>query len=187
MNFSTVPLLFLRLKLTLIVFLLFSRRLTRLLCSSTKVSGGMIGDATFITEAILTRCARTTSGADSYYTVDKMIGAETLLLKPRGGSGGELPPIDIELFSTGNSVQCAISSTNCYDFYKFTDIEMMGNRESMSSDGDGSFGMFSRPWLSVDTVVVEKIDFKTGRSLRFLRIEIPTEKRLTAVSDSPGR
>lgn len=170
------------------LFLETLSRLAKTLCSSPSV-GGSAGDSNghFVTEAILTRCARTTSGADSYYTVDKIIGAQNLLLKPRGG---QLPPIDIELYSTANSVCCAITSTNCYGFYKFDDIEKMGNtRESINSEGslDGG-GMFGRPWLSVDTVVVEKIDFRTGRSLRFLRVEIPEERerRETMGSDSPS-
>jgi len=61
-----------------------------------------------------------------------------------------------------------------YGFYKFEDIEAMGNRMSDAGGGrESAEGGSDYAWLSIDTVVVEKIDFRTGRSLRFLRIEIP--------------
>jgi hypothetical protein len=92
-----------------------------------------------------------------------------VILKPRPGQVG------VELFASEGAVHCAVSSTNMYGFYRFEDIEMMGERFSGGGDGrdSGGSGADPAPWLSVDTVVVEKIDFRTGKSLRFLRIEVP--------------
>ena len=151
------------------LFLETLRRLSEVLCSSDEV-GSTCGDSTgnFVVDAILTRCARTTSGYDSYNTVLQLLQSPTMILKPRSG---ENPPIDIELFVTNGGVHGAVSSTNMYGFYRLEDIEQMGNRtsdHSMSGDDQSD-----NPWLSIDTVIVEKIDFRTGRSLRFLRIEIP--------------
>ena len=72
------------------------KRLSKILCGSQKVNGSA-GDTSgkFVTEAVMTRCARTTSGADSYEMVNKILGSPDLLLKPRSG---QLPPIDIELY-----------------------------------------------------------------------------------------
>lgn len=110
-----------------------------------------------------------------------------MLLKPRPGQN---PPIDIELFVSNGSVQGAVSTTNMYGLYRFEDIEIMGNR---MSDSNGNSENTSEKnddlaWLSIDTVVVEKIDFRTGRSLRFLRIEVPermssTENRSSLYRD----
>jgi hypothetical protein len=156
------------------LFLETLRRLAQQLCSYESVKGSA-GDpsGSFVVDAILTRCARTTSGFDSYNTVLQLLQCPEMLLKPRPGA---LPPIDIELFVTGGSVHCAVSSTNMYGFYRFEDIEAWGNRMSEPGGAHGgrdSGGESGGAWLSVDTVVVEKIDFRTGRSLRFLRIEVP--------------
>ena len=97
-----------------------------------------------------------------------------MLLKPRPGQN---PPIDIELFISNGSIHGAVSSTNMYGFYRFEDIEVMGNRMSdaqrNSADTNNDRTNDDLAWLSIDMVVVEKIDFRTGRSLRFLRIEVP--------------
>jgi hypothetical protein len=141
----------------------------------------------FVVDSILTRCARTTSGFDSYNTVLQLLPSPEMLLKPRPGQN---PPIDIELFVSNGSVQGAVSTTNMYGLYRFEDIEIMGNR---MSDSNGNSENTSEKnddlaWLSIDTVVVEKIDFRTGRSLRFLRIEVPermssTENRSSLYRD----
>ena len=236
------------------LFLETLRRLTAKLCARPDVVGlwpapgpgpepSDPSPGEFVSDAILARCARTTSGADSYYTVSSLLGnPDAMLLKPREGTSGGpgsggggthgsdaagLPPIDIEVFVSGGSVHCAVSSTNCYGFYRFEDIESFGDRNSSDNNNnnntsssaiggggghhaggkgdhgvgivghstyssrdtlhalpvllakgtDGAAGDELLPggaWLYLDTVVVEKIDFRTGRSLRFLRVEIPT-------------
>jgi len=153
------------------LFLETLRRLSTALCSSV---GDDCGMADFIVDAVLTRCARTTSGFDSYNTVLQLIQSPEMILKPRASRN---PPIDIELFVTNGSVHSAVSSTNMYGFYRLEDIDNMGNRVSDVSSGTGggtgNDGEVGNPWLSVDTVIVEKVDFKRGRSLRFARIEVP--------------
>ena len=158
------------------LFLETLRQLASILCSDKTVEG-LSGDTqgNFVVDSILTRCARTTSGFDSYNTALQLFPFPEMLLKPRPGQN---PPIDIELFVSNGSVHGAVSSTNMYGFYRFKDIEMMGNRMSGVSSSDSAIANddtdgSGNPWLSLDTVVVEKIDFRTGRSLRFLRIEMP--------------
>jgi hypothetical protein len=172
------------------LFLETLRRLASVLCSDETVNGSA-GDTkgNFVVDSILTRCARTTSGFDSYNTVLQLLPSPSMLLKPRPGLN---PPIDIELFISNGSVHGAVSSTNMYGFYRFEDIEVMGNRMSSGDRASGDTNSNDRTnddlaWLSIDTVVVEKIDFRTGRSLRFLRVEIPermgSENRSTLFRD----
>ncbi|GMH63673.1 hypothetical protein TrRE_jg1002 [Triparma retinervis] len=172
------------------LFLETLRRLASVLCSDKTVNGSA-GDSqgNFVVDSILTRCARTTSGFDSYNTVLQLLPSPDMLLKPRPGLN---PPIDIELFISNGSVHGAVSSTNMYGFYRFEDIEVMGNRMSYGDRQSGDTNSKDRTdedlaWLSIDTVVVEKIDFRTGRSLRFLRVEVPermgSENRSTLFGD----
>mmetsp|Transcript_15944 Transcript_15944/g.23657 ORF Transcript_15944/g.23657 Transcript_15944/m.23657 type:complete len:258 (-) Transcript_15944:43-816(-) len=117
-----------------------------------------------ITDKILRQSSRTTSGCDSYFTVQQLFSAEeNYLLKPRGFA---LPPINIEVYLLDGCIHSKVTCTNLYGLYSMTDI---------NSTSYGSVSKKPHAWLSLDTTVVESTNHSTQHSYRVLSIMISPE------------
>ncbi|CAM9363734.1 unnamed protein product [Phaeothamnion confervicola] len=115
-----------------------------------------------IRERILCKASRTTSGSDSYFTVERLVGSDHFLLKPR--DDGPQAPIRVEVYLVDNAIHSVVTCANRYGLYDLGEID------------DASQSMRLRKptvWLELDTTVVEKTDYRTNRNVRYLRIEAP--------------
>jgi hypothetical protein len=98
--------------------------------------------AAIVTQRILCGTSRTCSGADSYFTLNRLFGRPNLLVKPRPGP---LHPIQIELWGSGSSVHCTVCTSNLFGLYVRNQIE--------------GAAAIPEPWVMLDTVVTENLHF----------------------------
>ncbi|CAM9129968.1 unnamed protein product [Laminaria digitata] len=141
------------------LFLESLRQVVEILSQSPEYKGGRSGSE--IVERVLCKASRTTSGSDSYFTVEQLFTNSDYLLKPRAE---RLPPINVEVFLVDNSIHSVVACANYYGLFSLDEIEA----ESQS------FRVHTpQAWLRLDTMVVEKTDYLTGRNVRYLRVDTP--------------
>jgi hypothetical protein len=74
-----------------------------------------------IAQRILCKASRTTSGSDSYFSVQQLFSSDDkYLLKPRGFS---LPPIDVEVILVNGTIKSTVSCINYYGLYSMEEID----------------------------------------------------------------
>jgi hypothetical protein len=76
-----------------------------------------------IVERILCKASRTTSGADSYFAVERLFNTDEYLLQPRKGDS-TAPPIHIDLHMSRGHVQSCVSCVNSYVLVDLAEIEL---------------------------------------------------------------
>ncbi|CAM9505675.1 unnamed protein product, partial [Ectocarpus sp. 6 AP-2014] len=114
-----------------------------------------------IVERVLCKASRTTSGSDSYFTVQQLFTNSDYLLKKRS----ERPPaINVEVFLVDNSIHSVVACANYYGLFSLDEIEAESQTFEVHTP---------RAWLRLDTMVVEKTDYLTGRNVRYLRVDTP--------------
>ncbi|CAM9874970.1 unnamed protein product, partial [Ectocarpus fasciculatus] len=114
-----------------------------------------------IVERVLCKASRTTSGSDSYFTVQQLFTNSDYLLKKRS----ERPPaINVEVFLVDNSIHSVVACANYYGLFSLDEIEAESQTFAVHTP---------RAWLRLDTMVVEKTDYLTGRNVRYLRVDTP--------------
>ncbi|CAM9765555.1 unnamed protein product [Chrysoparadoxa australica] len=134
---------------------------------------GIGAEPSVIVERILCKASRTTSGSDSYFTIEQLFGnsGNDYLLKPRGDA---LPPMEIEVFVVDKVLHSTISCVNYYGLYSMQEIDKASQSFRLSQPSS---------WMSLDTTVVEKTDYMTGRNVRYLRvIATEPERKMTSPS-----
>jgi hypothetical protein len=124
--------------------------LTRAMSAVAQSAGISAVEADAITERALCGCSRSCSGADSYFLLHRLFGASPqLIIKPRTA---EDMPVHIEMRSGGkNAVMITIASTNLYGIFHVEDIE-----EWVKTADGGEMD----PWLCVNTIVTERLNFQ---------------------------
>ncbi|CAM9738343.1 unnamed protein product [Choristocarpus tenellus] len=141
------------------LFLDSLRQVVETLSLSPDYKGSRTGSE--IVERVLCKASRTTSGSDSYFTVEQLFTNSDYLLKRRAES---LPPINIEVFLVDNNIHSVVACANYYGLFSLEEIESASQ----------SFRVHTpQAWLCLDTMVVEKTDYRTGRNVRYLRVDTP--------------
>ncbi len=112
-------------------------------------------------QSVMCKASRTTSGYDSYASVVALFATEKYLLTPRSEDAPH--PIQIELLLMEGSIQSSVSCINYYSLVEHPD----GDTTAIGSDSH-----LPHVWLKLDTVVVEKTDYVTGRGARYLSIDL---------------
>ncbi|KAG5175410.1 hypothetical protein JKP88DRAFT_147102, partial [Tribonema minus] len=142
-------------------FLKALRRVVDVWASSLEYTGALT--ASEISQRVLRKASRTTSGSDSYFTVQQLFSAdENYLLKPRGFA---LPPIEVDVYLSDGCIHSKVTCTNLYGLYSMDDIDC---------PTDGVLKP-PKPWLSLDTTVVEETNHNTCQNVRHLEIIIPED------------
>ncbi len=116
--------------------------------------------ASDVVESVMRKASRTTSGYASYTSIAALFVTEKYLLTPRTEDAP--PPIQIQLLLIQGSIQSSVSCINYYSLVEHPDGE----------NGIGCDSQLPRVWLKLDTVVVEKTDYVTGRGARYLSIDL---------------
>ena len=119
-----------------------------------------------ITDWVLKKSSRTTSGYDSYIILDELMRTDLLVLKPRYEPP---PPVDIQLklidgINGGADLEIMVSQVNLYGLFHMDDIDEFASK--MGTE-------LPSPWLSLDTEVIDKTNINTGTNIRFMRVKIP--------------
>jgi len=127
--------------------------------------------ASKIVEELLSKSSRTASGSDSYFLAQDLFGMDGFFFKPRHDP---LPPISLSLLAVRDNIIAQVSSTNYYGLYKMEEID------DIAENG----GALPEPWLQLDTVVFENIDFGKSKSVRFMDITSPDVDYSLDVSQS---
>ncbi len=117
-------------------------------------------DMDMVVESVMCKASRTTSGYDSYASVAALFVTEKYLLTPRSEDAPH--PIQIELLLMEGSIQSSVSCINYYSLVEHPDRDT----------AIGSDSHLPHVWLKLDTVVVEKTDYVTGRGARYLSIDL---------------
>ncbi|CAM9813581.1 unnamed protein product [Discosporangium mesarthrocarpum] len=141
------------------LFLESLRQVVETLSLSPDYKGSRTGSE--IVERVLCKASRTTSGSDSYFTVDQLFTNSDYLLKRRAEC---LPPINIEVFLVDNNIHSVVACANYYGLYSLDEIESASQSFKVHTP---------QAWLCLDTMVVEKTDYRTGRNVRYLRVDTP--------------
>ncbi|KAK1946504.1 hypothetical protein P3T76_002057 [Phytophthora citrophthora] len=126
--------------------------------------------ALLVVDRVMRGCSRTLSGADSFFAVHELFASPELLIKPRGASG---IPLDVTLGRDyeDHRFKCRIKSVNLFGIYANKDIELLLRSDRHELDA---------PLVSVDTIVIERIDLSADKSSRRLTIRSPeTNKALS--------
>jgi len=125
-----------------------------------------------LVEGLMSRMARSGSGADSYFKLNSLLGSPDLMIMPRNREGSKSmpPPITLDVYVSGGNIHADISCTNMYGLYRKADLKgINASRE----DGENP------AWINVDAIVEEKINFGNGQSVRFLKVKFPKPTPLT--------
>eukprot|EP00752_Nemacystus_decipiens_P003044 g2821.t1 len=141
------------------LFLESLRQVVDILSRSPDYKGERTGSE--IVERVLCKASRTTSGSDSYFTVEQLFTNSDYLLKRRSE---RLPPINVEVFLVDNSIHSVVACANYYGLFSLDEIEAESQTFAVHTP---------RAWLRLDTMVVEKTDYLTGRNVRYLRVDTP--------------
>ncbi|ETW00627.1 hypothetical protein H310_07197 [Aphanomyces invadans] len=119
--------------------------------------------ALHVSDRVMRSCSRTHSGADAYFALQELFGHPDLLIKPR--SDPPPPPLEVTLgVDRKGSLKCRICAANLFGLYRHDDIErevMLGRTAVVP------------PFVLVDTVIVEEIDFATDMAKRYLSVRSP--------------
>ncbi len=113
-----------------------------------------------VVQSVMCKASRTTSGYDSYAAVTSLFVTEKYLLTPRTEDAPH--PIHIELLLIEGSIQSSVSCINYYSLVEHPDRETAIENDSYQP----------RVWLKLETVVVEKTNYVTGRGARYLSIDL---------------
>ncbi len=140
------------------IFIPALTRVAKVLTQDPSYSGTTC--ASDVVESVACRASRTTSGYDSYASVAALFVTEKYLLTSRTEDAP--PPIQIQLLLIEGSIQSSVSCINYYSLVEHPDGE----------NGIGCDSQLPHVWLKLDTVVVEKTDYVTGRSTRYLSIDL---------------
>ncbi|CAM9819345.1 unnamed protein product [Scytosiphon promiscuus] len=141
------------------LFLESLRQVVEILSQSPEYKGERTGSE--IVDRVLCKASRTTSGSDSYFTVRQLFTNSDYLLKRRAE---RLPPINVEVFLVDNSIHSVVACANYYGLFNLEEIEAESQSFAVSPP---------QAWLRLDTMVVEKTDYLTGRNVRYLRVDTP--------------
>ncbi|ETV84659.1 hypothetical protein H257_03800 [Aphanomyces astaci] len=116
-----------------------------------------------VSDRVMRSCSRTHSGADSYFALQELFGHPDLLIKPR--QDPPPPPLDVTLgVDRKGTLKCRICAANLYGLYRHDDIEqeVVYGRTAVVP-----------PFVLVDTVIVEEINFTTDVATRYLSVRSP--------------
>lgn len=129
-----------------------------------------------IADRILKSCSRTSSGADSYFALQKLFGLDGILIKPRQEDdhdddhhqdGLPPPPLEVKIGLDHDRLKCRISTVNVFGLYRHDDIERVFRFQQQQQQ------QTIECWIQIDTIVIESIDFSTNTSARYLTIRTP--------------
>jgi len=133
-------------------------------------------------DGIVTRMARTASAADSYFKLNSLLGSPDLMLMPaQNASSKILPPIEVEVFASAGCVHASFSTANVYGLYRKADLKDFAGLQADINAGT------SKPWISINAVVEERVNFENGECVRHLSVKIPETDKYDIRSKRPPK
>uniref|UniRef100_A0A7S4N7M3 Uncharacterized protein n=1 Tax=Odontella aurita TaxID=265563 RepID=A0A7S4N7M3_9STRA len=117
-------------------------------------------------EGLIFRMTRSVNAADSYFKLNALLGSPDLILMPRKEAHSDLPPVEVDLMAVDGTVQATISCPNVYGLFRKGDLKnTFGKAQPMPYEAG------INPWISIDAIVEQRVNFTNGESVRYLRIK----------------
>jgi hypothetical protein len=135
------------------------------LCLKLCDEPGVTINPSMLYERIVIHAAPTTSQADSFFTLNTVVGTSDLMLMPV-----EIPqhkstrPIEINIFVADGSVHATMRSLVGYGLFRRTDVKPNDIKTGK---------MTGRPWVILHATVDERVNFSTTRGVRNMSVKLP--------------
>ena len=114
----------------------------------------------YLYEGLVVRMARSTAAADSHFKLNSVMGSSDLMIMSVPMK--KVPhPIELNLFVSKGDVHAQVSTVNSYGLFRKSDVKPSETNQS------------GRPWISIQAVVDERVNFSNGQSVRNLRVKLP--------------
>ena len=131
------------------------------LCLKLCEMDGVTVNPRFLYEQLVIRMARSTAAADSHFKLNAVMGSPDLIIMPVAMKKTPTP-IELNLFVNKGTVHAQVSTANNCGLFRKADVKPL---EPAKNSG--------RPWISLSTVVEERVNFSNGESVRHLRVKVP--------------
>ena len=130
------------------------------LCS--KMCEGVALSETSLYASLVVRMARSISSADTYFKLNALLGSADLMLMPTQAK--EVVPINLNLYASMGTIHATVSTVNIVGLFRKADIKPVDL-------GKGS--MSSRPWISIQATIDERVNLSTKQGVRHLKVKLP--------------
>ena len=134
----------------------------RELCIKLCEQNGVWLNSNDLYDELVTRMARSSSSADSFFKLNSLVGSSDLMLLPT--TQRQLFPIKLNLYVSAGEVHTNLSTTNAFGLFRKSDVkpaDLMGGPAS------------SRPWIVLHVTVDERANLSTSKTVRHARVLLP--------------
>jgi hypothetical protein len=132
------------------------------LCAKLCEQDGVWLSSQDLYEELVTRMARSTSSADSFFKLNSLVGSPDLMLMPT--TQKQSFAIKLNLYVSAGEIHTNLSTTNAFGLFRKSDVkpaDLMGGPVS------------SRPWIVLHATVDERANISTNRTVRHARALLP--------------
>ncbi len=134
----------------------------RELCCKLCEQEGVWLNADDLYDELVTRMARSTSSADSFFKLNSLVGSPDLMLLPT--TQKQSFPIKLNVYVSAGEIHTNLSTTNAFGLFRKTDVkptDLMGGPVS------------SRPWIVLHATVDERANISSNKTVRHARVLLP--------------
>lgn len=121
----------------------------------------------YLYEQLVIRMARSTAAADSHFKLNSVMGSPDVMIMPVPTKKITQLPITLTLFVSKSCVHAQISTANTYGIFRKTDVKASSSSSSLTQVPT------TRPWISFQAIVDERVNISNGDSVRLLRVKLP--------------
>lgn len=133
------------------------------LCAKLCDHDGVWMEVDTLYENLVSRMARSTASADSFFKLNPLVGSADLLLMPTSHKNGF--SIKLNLYVANGQIHSTLSTTNAFGLFRKTDVR--------PADLGGMSAVASRPWIAIHAVVEERSNLSNGQSVRHVNVKLP--------------
>eukprot|EP00978_Attheya_sp_CCMP212_P036540 scaffold166592_cov55-Attheya_sp.AAC.1 len=148
-------------------FLIMFKELCETMCAMAKPQGGVKIDPVFLYDEMLVKMARNTSAAESFFKLNELLGSSELIMMPAQTSNSktQLPPLEVEMFLSGGSINANVRTSNLYGLHRQVDLQSSKGAHDESR---------AKPWIGINAVVHELVNFGNNSSCRWVQPSVRT-------------
>lgn len=110
--------------------------------------------------SMVVRLASSSNNADSYLSLNSLLGSQDLVLKQpkekKGPANDDIPPADLALYEAGEQIHAVLTTYTAYGLFRRNDHNL------------------GKPWISLLAQVHERVNLSTGESVRQVGVQITT-------------
>ena len=125
------------------------------LCLKMCETNGVTVNPQILYENLVIRMARSTSSADAHVKLNEIMGSPDIKIMPVPMKKPSTP-IELNLFCLNGNVHAEVSSANNFGLFRRADDTNTG-----------------RAWVTLHSIVHERVNFSNNQSVRSLRVKIP--------------